>query len=207
MESTVATRITAVMRTGAMPCMGVLRCTAVALLTTVALLMAIVATMGVAAPHVTRAGVTPTRSGHAPTICHGASDGGDLLHSARCSADTLVFRLGYEPELARLPGGRPVHVEADGSCSWVPDRPFGFDFSTACRMHDLGYDLIRVRWVDAAAKPRIDDALRDGMLDACTHEQGLRRLLCRAMAQAAWLATSLAPTPDRPDPGSFTRPA
>jgi len=137
-------------------------------------------------------------------LCHVATAGGDLLDSTRCSDDELVHRLGYAPEPARLPGGEPVHVEPDGSCSSIPDRPFGFDFRDACRTHDLGYDLIRVGWVGADAKARIDRDLRDDMLDACDLERGLRGLTCRAIAGSAWLATSLVPPPRDPDPGSFS---
>lgn len=147
---------------------------------------------------------TPTSHQRAVAICHIATPDTDLLHSTRCSAETLVFRLGYAPEPAHLPGGRAVHVEPDGTCSWMPDRPFGFDFRNACRMHDLGYDLIRVGWVGGDAKTHIDRALRDSMLDACAHERWLHGLACRAMATSAWLATALAPTPRDPDAGSFS---
>jgi hypothetical protein len=137
-------------------------------------------------------------------VCRVATAGSDLLESTRCSDDELVYRLGYTPELARLPGGAPVRVEPDGSCSSIPERPFGFDFRDACRTHDLGYDLIRVGWVGADAKARIDRDLRDDMLDACDRERGLRGLACRAIAGSAWLATSLVPPPREPDPGSFS---
>lgn len=151
--------------------------------------------------------VEPVAPRPAPVICHVATAGSDLLRSTRCAEDTLTFRLGYTPQRAHLPGGEPVDVEPDGACSWLPDRPLGFDFRNACRRHDLGYDLIRVGWVDGSAKTHIDRALRDDMVDACAHWAGLRGLACRAMATAAWVATALAPTPTDPDPGSFTAPA
>lgn len=165
---------------------------------TVAVVIAVVALLGMAA------GTPPAQP--TATICHVASAGGDLLDSARCPPQTLAYRLGYTPELAHLPGGEPVHVEPDGSCSAIPDRPFGFDFRDACRRHDLGYDLIRVGWVDARAKSRIDRDLFDGMLAACADEHGIRGLGCRAMAVGAWIAVSFCPTPSDPDPGSFSDP-
>jgi hypothetical protein len=127
----------------------------------------------------------------------------DPLDSPHCSDDELVYRLGYTPERAYLPSGQPVHVEPDGTCSWIPDHPFGFEFRDACRMHDLGYDLIRVGWVGPGAKAGIDRNLLAGMRDACDGERGLRRTTCEAMAVAAYVAASLVPTPTEPDPGSF----
>lgn len=167
-----------------------------------------VTTMVIAAIIAALIGIAPAATPDDPSpvapICHVATADGDLLHSSRCSTDELVYRLGYTPEPAHLPGGRPVHVEPDGSCSSIPDRPFGFDFRDACRTHDLGYDLLRVGWVGPAAKAVIDRNLRDNMLDACAGERGLRGLACRVIATSAWLATSLVPTPTDPDPGSFT---
>lgn len=136
-------------------------------------------------------------------ICH-VTPPAELLRSTRCPAGTLTYRLGYIPATARLPDGRTVHVEPDGTCSWLPDRTLGFDFRDACRMHDLGYDLMRIRWVAPSAKPRIDRELFEAMRASCAAERGLRRVVCTAIAGAAWAAAVMAPTPRDPDPGSFT---
>lgn len=131
----------------------------------------------------------------------------DVSGGWRCVPADLQRRLGYAPALTRLPDGRAVLVEPDGDCSWIPDAPFGFDFHDACRMHDLGYDLIRVRWVDAAAQQRIDNALLDTMLvGTCRPQPWLRRLSCGALAVGIWFVASLSPTPNTPDPGSQVMP-
>lgn len=168
-----------------------------AALTTMAVAAIIAALIGVAPA------ATPDDAEPIAPVCHLVTAGSDLLDSTHCSDDELVYRLGYTPERAYLPSGQPVHVEPDGTCSWIPDHPFGFEFRDACRSHDLGYDLIRVGWVDSGAKARIDLDLRDHMLDACDDERGLWAVGCRALAISSWLAASLVPTPTEPDPGSF----
>ena len=83
----------------------------------------------------------------------------------------------------------------------MPDTILGFDFHEACRMHDLGYDLLRVDWAESAAKQRIDNTFRDALLEGtCLPEPWLRRLACTAIATVMWAAASLAPTPHTPDP-------
>src|SRR4051794_9583936 len=49
--------------------------------------------------------------------------------------------MGYSPRLQRV-GGRDVLLRADGGCS-SPLGPTSYDFTPACRQHDLGYDLLR----------------------------------------------------------------
>jgi uncharacterized membrane protein len=57
--------------------------------------------------------------------------------------------MGYRPVVVRQ-GGDDVLERRSGSCS----SPFGatrYDFSTACRQHDLGYDLLR--YADRTGQP------------------------------------------------------
>lgn len=50
--------------------------------------------------------------------------------------------MGYDAAEEAGPGGRPVAVRSDATCS----SPFGgtrYGFDQACRVHDLGYDVLR----------------------------------------------------------------
>ncbi|GAB3594384.1 hypothetical protein GCM10027446_18150 [Angustibacter peucedani] len=49
--------------------------------------------------------------------------------------------MGYTPQVQQV-GGRDVLLRADGGCS-SPLGATAYDFTPACRQHDLGYDVLR----------------------------------------------------------------
>ncbi|MEO9327378.1 hypothetical protein [Gordonia aurantiaca] len=85
--------------------------------------------------------------------------------------------MGYRPALAN-----GVPINPDGDCSSpipLPDR-----FTSLCRTHDFGYDLLRAadasgHPLDAWARLALDRMLIDRMHETCTDP------LCHAAAQAA----------------------
>ena len=96
---------------------------------------------------------------------------------------------GYRPVLA---GG--LLVDPGGDCSSPVRLPA--EFRTACRAHDLGYDLLR--YADDRGQPlgpwarqAIDAVLEQRMLAACDDRHGLHRAQCRAMAAVAGTAVDL----------------
>lgn len=50
--------------------------------------------------------------------------------------------MGYQPVLAGLADGSQRVVNPDGECS-LGGQTLPFDFTTACRAHDFGYDMLR----------------------------------------------------------------
>lgn len=142
-----------------------------------------------------------------PVACLPAQIGMHMV-TAQCTSGNLPFRLGYVPQEVSLPRGQRVLAEPDGECSGIPEALFGFDFHAACQMHDFGYDLIRVDWVDPDAQEAIDRAFLNAMLDGtCSQAESLRRGICGALAHMIWFVASLTPAPRIPDAGSFSRPS
>ncbi|MEU4841880.1 hypothetical protein [Nocardia testacea] len=97
---------------------------------------------------------------------------------------------GYAP--ARVDG---MLVAPHGSCSSPVPLPAEFD--TACKAHDLGYDLLR--YADRTGAPlgpwarrELDRALAERMHAACAQRPGqLPRARCAAMAEVAAIAVDL----------------
>ncbi|MGW1741548.1 hypothetical protein ACWCPQ_22400 [Nocardia sp. NPDC001965] len=97
---------------------------------------------------------------------------------------------GYTPEL--LDG---MLVAPHGSCSSPVPLPAEFD--SACKAHDLGYDLLR--YADRAGAPLgpwarqdLDHALAERMRTACARRPDLvPRARCAAMAEVAAVAVDL----------------
>ncbi len=91
-------------------------------------------------------------------------------------------------------GYRPVAINGilanpSGDCSSPVTLPA--EFETACKAHDLGYDLLR--YADRSGKPlsawarkTVDAALHQRMHDACSHRTGtVARFDCETMANIA----------------------
>lgn len=97
---------------------------------------------------------------------------------------------GYRPEVA---GG--LLVAPHGSCS--SPVPLPVEFETACKAHDLGYDLLR--YADRTGAPlgpwarrEVDRTLADRMRAACVHRvEAMARLRCAGMAEVATAAVGL----------------
>ncbi|MEU1953829.1 hypothetical protein ACWDO0_29265 [Nocardia rhamnosiphila] len=97
---------------------------------------------------------------------------------------------GYAP--ARVDG---MLVAPHGSCSSPVALPAEFD--TACKAHDLGYDLLRYADRTGAplgpwARQELDRTLAERMHAACAQRpQPLPRARCAVMAEAAEIAVDL----------------
>ncbi|MEU4314910.1 hypothetical protein [Nocardia sp. NPDC024068] len=97
---------------------------------------------------------------------------------------------GYLPE--RVDG---LLVAPHGSCS--SPVPLPAEFETACKSHDLGYDLLR--YADRTGHPlgpwarrELDRTLADRMRTVCTHRvQAAARLRCAGMAEVAAAAVGI----------------
>ncbi len=91
-------------------------------------------------------------------------------------------------------GYRPVTIDGilanpSGDCSSPVTLPA--EFETACKAHDLGYDLLRYadrsgRPLSAWARKTVDATLHKRMHDACSHRTGtVARFDCDIMANIA----------------------
>ncbi|WP_258081659.1 alpha/beta hydrolase [Nocardia nova] len=121
--------------------------------------------------------------------------------------DAVRALTGNRPELAVIPadfaatqGYRPVQlagmpVDPSGECS--SPIPLPAEFDTACKAHDLGYDLLRYAEVHghplgAWARRAIDNALATRMFAACdTRDDLFARARCTTMASVATAAVDL----------------
>lgn len=116
------------------------------------------------------------------------------LTSARSLADgspgtviisaTVAEDLGYAPVLEHS-----LAAKATGDCSSPVPLPTAFE--PACRVHDLGYDLLRVAHLHGAEVPAglrsdLDSLLHRQMRDSCEGDQA-----CTVMADIAHVAVGL----------------
>lgn len=70
------------------------------------------------------------------------------------------------------------------SCSWSPDRPLGYEFSTSCDRHDFGYrNYTRQQRLSEDNRRRIDDNFRADMYSACADD-----VLCESTADLYYWA-------------------
>jgi hypothetical protein len=117
-----------------------------------------------------------------------------LADPARSATDLRLpadFRavMGYAAAQERGPDGLPVAVRSDATCS----SPFGathYDFGQACRVHDLGYDVLRYAAITGEpvgswARRALDAAFGERMREHCAAEfTGLDRVSCVVLAGA-----------------------
>ncbi|NQE91558.1 hypothetical protein [Nocardia terpenica] len=121
--------------------------------------------------------------------------------------DAVTDLTGAHPWSVALPddfaadaGYRPVMengllVDPDGACS--SPLPLPHEFDTACKAHDLGYDILR--YADHAGQPlgpwarqAVDAALEQRMHAACTTiSDDLDNLRCQTLATIATTAVDL----------------
>jgi len=135
---------------------------------------------------------------------HTAATAVEYLSGDACPPDGFSATLGYEPALVLTSYGWRYTKPgwAGGFCSppLTDHGPF-WDFETACRTHDYGYDLVRFGVGDRAAADRL---LYRDMTSACRTVNLLEEIACRAMARWARTvlqvgdATGFDPEPVRP---------
>lgn len=88
-----------------------------------------------------------------------------------CSA--WVAHYGWRaPQWKKTPTGRTVVGVKHDHCTSSPDKPSGFDFRTACDMHDYGYGLIGntyknyTYYLDRNRKTQVDDLFYTTLRDS-----------------------------------------
>ncbi|MFB9720033.1 phospholipase A2 [Planobispora longispora] len=115
---------------------------------------------------------------------------------AECYAAWVAHYGWRKPAWKRLPTGYWVVGIKYDHCTWALDRPSGFDFRSACDMHDYGYGLIGnvyrhyIRWLDIGRKLDVDGLFYVTLRDyTCSAYSGsARRSLCRSYAYTYWKA-------------------
>jgi hypothetical protein len=117
--------------------------------------------------------------------------GADAAHGPRVLA-WPAFReaMGYMPAEARLAGSSMVRsIKPAGSCSSLLG-PTPFDFSLACKAHDLGYDLLRFAGRSQTPAGPAARQLLDAQFERDLHAQclatrhGTARTACDTVAAA-----------------------
>lgn len=112
----------------------------------------------------------------------------DSAAAAATVPDDFADLLGYRPQAVD-----GVLVNPNGECSSPVPLPSEFD--TACKAHDLGYDLLRYAHLTGGdlgpwARTALDAQLDQRMHEACDTRQR-DRVSCYAMANTATTAVSL----------------
>jgi hypothetical protein len=93
-----------------------------------------------------------------------------------------------------LPNGKEVRGRESDGCS-VPghpewqDKPWGYDFTHVCWMHDYGYELIRQGILSQQAEPIIDEIFWKTLLYVCNnvpayHDSAWDRFKCPSIAKS-----------------------
>lgn len=135
--------------------------------TTVALFIGTTAALSIGAASPGLAPAAPENASAAATIT--ALSSGDTAGALTAFPDDFSVVMGYRPIVEQHSAG-DVLVDPDGSCSSPVPLPAAFEPS--CRIHDLGYDLLRYARdsggeLDAGARRALDAQLRENLADAC----------------------------------------
>lgn len=74
----------------------------------------------------------------------------------------------YQPEIVEVPGGLRM-TDPKGSCSSgsLPSTTADYDFATACRTHDYGYDLLRYLELSGGRRRAVDGFFLEDMRLDC----------------------------------------
>lgn len=74
----------------------------------------------------------------------------------------------YQPEILEVPGGVRL-ADPKGSCSSgaLPSTTDDYDFATACRTHDYGYDLLRYLGLGGGRRRAVDLFFLEDMKTDC----------------------------------------
>jgi hypothetical protein len=118
-------------------------------------------------------------------VPHSTATAEEYLTGDACPPDGFADTLGYEPVLMLTEYGWRYTKPgwAGGFCSppLTDHGPF-WDFESACRTHDYGYDLVRFGVGDRAAADRL---LYRDMTATCMATDVFGGTACRAMARWA----------------------
>jgi hypothetical protein len=94
--------------------------------------------------------------------------------------------MGYQPATAILADGESIAINPHGGCS-VPMGEAAIDLQTACRAHDLGYDLLRYargKGMDVGPDARrgVDARFAKNLAVQCAARPAHDRVGCEATA-------------------------
>lgn len=68
-------------------------------------------------------------------------------------------------------------------CSWSPDNPFGFNFSSACRRHDFNYRNFKDNSIwNTTNKGQIDTVFYNDMKAICVPYSWFKEASCKGLA-------------------------
>ena len=98
----------------------------------------------------------------------------DELHAI---TDKYLFEISL-PAFVDVRAEQPHADQLDwssDSCSWSPDKPLGYDFSSSCDRHDFGYRNYKrqTRFTEDNRK-KIDDNFKADMYSGCGDDDGCR---------------------------------
>ncbi|MFC7329468.1 phospholipase [Marinactinospora rubrisoli] len=103
------------------------------------------------------------------------------------------------PEFVSIRAQQPYADQLDWSsdaCSWSPDAPIGYDFTSSCNRHDFGYRNYKLqsRFTEDN-RLRIDNNFRDDMYSVCGSSsvcRGVANIYYQAVRQFGASSTSTA---------------
>ncbi|GIH99870.1 phospholipase A2 [Planobispora takensis] len=114
---------------------------------------------------------------------------------AECYSAWVAHYGWRKPAWKQLPTRAWVVGIKHDHCTSAPDKPSGFDFRSACDMHDYGYGLIGnvyrhyIRWLDIGRKLDVDSLFHVTLRDyTCPAYSKIKRPLCRSYAYTYWKA-------------------
>ncbi|GAA2782412.1 phospholipase [Saccharopolyspora taberi] len=100
--------------------------------------------------------------------------------------DRYLFEISL-PEFVDVRAEKPYPDQLDwssDSCSWSPDEPLGYDFSSSCDRHDFGYrNYKRQDRFSEDNRLRIDDNFKADMYSGCGDDAA-----CKGAANVYYLA-------------------
>ena len=119
------------------------------------------------------AAVEDVAAAHAVRVLTGGSASAAVL-AAALPADFAAVE-GYQPVPAAGPDGAARLIDPAGGCSWLGST--SYDFGTACRAHDLGYDLLRYATAKGGslgpwARHAVDDRFAADLRERCATVSG-----------------------------------
>lgn len=105
--------------------------------------------------------------------------------------DEYLFTLSL-PRFVDVRADRPHADQLDwssDSCSWSPDKPFGFEFGSGCDRHDFGYrNYKRQQRFTEEHRHAIDDNFKADMYSSCGPDPAHGELVCKATANLYYFA-------------------
>ncbi|WP_310278274.1 phospholipase [Haloactinomyces albus] len=104
----------------------------------------------------------------------------------RAVTDLYLFEASLD-EFVSIRSDRPFDEQLDWStdgCSWSPDEPLGYEFTSSCHRHDFGYrNYQRQERFTESNRLRIDNTFRADMYSECAGD-----VTCQSVANVYYFA-------------------